>query len=106
LNLRCRLTGEGIKPPNGAAIKSCGTERFGKGNLRDYQVWIKELNESEPLMRSREVVPPVKSDGVCDGVISLAATCLLAKRQASYKRQDLYVGLITELGNLQRNGRQ
>ena len=35
--------------------------------------------------------------------MSLAGTCLLAKRQASYKRQELYLGLITELGNLHYN---
>jgi len=30
LNLRCRLTGGGIKPPKGAVVKSHGTERLGK----------------------------------------------------------------------------
>ena len=30
LNHRCRLTGEGIKPPKGAVIKSHGAERLGK----------------------------------------------------------------------------
>jgi len=32
-------------------INSCGTERLGKGSPRDYQVRIRELNESEPLKR-------------------------------------------------------
>ncbi len=31
---RCRLTGEGIKPPEGAAMNSCGAERSGKVTLR------------------------------------------------------------------------
>jgi hypothetical protein len=39
-------------------INSFGTERLGKGSPRDYQVGIKELNESEPLMRCREVGTP------------------------------------------------
>jgi len=30
LKPRCHLTGGGIKPPNGAAVKSGGTERLGK----------------------------------------------------------------------------
>jgi|GEM_PF-3072729 len=33
-------------------------------------------------------------------VISITATCLLVIRLASYKGQELYSGLITELGNL------
>ena len=44
--------------------------------------------------------PSVKSYGVCYGVISLAETCLLAKRQTSFRGQDLYLGSVTELGNL------
>jgi len=32
LDHRCHLTGGGIKPPNGAAVKSGGTERLGKVN--------------------------------------------------------------------------
>jgi len=59
LNHRCHLAGEGIKPPNGAVVKSHGAERFGKDKPRAYQVWIKELNESEPLMRCREVGHPL-----------------------------------------------
>lgn len=30
LNHRCHLTGEGIKPPEGAVVKSYGAERSGK----------------------------------------------------------------------------
>jgi hypothetical protein len=32
MTLRCHLTGGGIKPPNGALVKSHGTERLGKDN--------------------------------------------------------------------------
>jgi hypothetical protein len=53
--LWCRLAGGGSKPPNGAAINSCGTERLGNDIPRVYQVWIKELNKREPLKRRREV---------------------------------------------------
>ena len=35
--------------------------------------------------------------------MSIAETCLLAVRQASFRRQELYPGLITELGNLTCN---
>ena len=101
LNHRCRLTGEGIKPPNGAVVKSYGAERFGKGNPRGYQVWIKELNESKPLMRCREVGHNLsKATEYVTERISLTVTCLLVKRQASFRRQELYPGFITELGNL------
>ena len=51
---RSRLTGEGFKPPKGALAKSHGAERLGKVHPRDVQVWIMEMNESEPLMRCRE----------------------------------------------------
>ena len=51
---RSRLAGEGFKPPKGALVKSQGTERLGKVHPRGAQVWIKEMNESEPLMRCRE----------------------------------------------------
>ncbi|MDT0678316.1 hypothetical protein [Autumnicola musiva] len=52
---QCRLLGEGIKPPKGALVKSHGIERLGNGQSRIGQVWIKEMNKSEPLMRCREV---------------------------------------------------
>jgi hypothetical protein len=35
-------------------VKSHGAERLGKGKPRVYQVWIKEMNESESLKRCRE----------------------------------------------------
>jgi len=51
---RSRLAGEGFKPSKGALVKSQGTERLGKVHSRGVQVWVKEMNESEPLMRCRE----------------------------------------------------
>ena len=54
MHLAVSTKGEGIKPPKGAVVKSYGTERLGKDKPRVYQVWIKEMNESEPLMRCRE----------------------------------------------------
>jgi len=36
-------------------VKSHGAERSGKGCPRGSQVWIKEMNENEPLMKCREV---------------------------------------------------
>lgn len=50
-----RCTGNGFKPPKGALVKSHGIDRLGKGSPRGYQVGIKEMNESEPLKRCREV---------------------------------------------------
>jgi len=55
---------------------------------------------------SRIGLPPVKSYEVWDGVISLAETCLLAKRQASFRWQELYPGSIMELENLHGYARQ
>jgi len=54
LTHRGRSTGEGFKPPKGAVVKSHGAERLGKGRPRVYQVFIKEMNESEPLMKCRK----------------------------------------------------
>jgi len=54
--------------------------------------------------RGVEKLPqPVKSYEVWYGVISLAVACLPAKRQASYRGQELYSGSFTELGNLHGN---
>ncbi len=40
-----------------------------------------------------------------DAVISAEDTCLLSIRLASFRRHDLYLGLITELGNLSCNAK-
>ena len=45
----------------------------------------------------------VKSWRVSYTVMSTAGTCLLAVRQASFRRHDLYPGLIMEPGNLSCN---
>lgn len=50
--LRNRHTGAGFKPPLGAAVKSCGIERKGKGWYIS-QVCAMELNESEQPMQRR-----------------------------------------------------
>jgi len=55
---------------------------------------------------SRIGLPSVKSYEVWDGVISLAETCLLAKRQAAFRWQELYPGSIMELKNLHGYARQ
>jgi hypothetical protein len=47
----------------------------------------------------------VKSCRVSYAVISTVETCLLAVRQTSFRRHDLYPGLITELGNLSCNAK-
>jgi hypothetical protein len=52
---RCRLIGEGIKPPKGAVVKSNGIERLGNYQSRIGQVRIREMNKLEPLPRCREV---------------------------------------------------
>jgi hypothetical protein len=55
-------------------------------------------------MKGREVGISCQKLRLYDGVISLAETCLLAKRSrctsGSYKGQELYLGLIAELENL------
>jgi len=40
---------------------------------------------------------------VLNPTLSLEVTCLLSIRLASFRRHDLYPGLITELGNLSCN---
>ena len=51
-------------------------------------------------MKGREVGISCQKLRLYDGVISLAETYLLAKRQASCKGQELYLGSIVELENL------
>jgi len=38
--------------------------------------------------------------------ISITGACILVMRQASYRQQDLYPGLITELGKLHNNAKK
>ena len=40
-----------------------------------------------------------------DAVISMEEACLLAIRQASFRRHELYSGSVTELGNLDIDAR-
>jgi hypothetical protein len=56
------------------------------------------MNASEPPVRCRENVLPVKTAVLLLRRISVAETCLPAAWQASYRGHDFYSGLITELG--------
>ena len=47
----------------------------------------------------------VKSCRGMNAVMSTAGTCLLAVKQASFRRHELYLGSITELGNLHCNAK-
>lgn len=50
---RIRLAGADFKPPGAAAFKRCGGERPRKSLLKERQVRIKKMSESEPLMMHR-----------------------------------------------------
>jgi hypothetical protein len=60
---RVALQGGDSKPPQAAAVKSCGGERWGKGEARPRQVRHKETNGSEPLMTCRKSTDDVKTRG-------------------------------------------
>ena len=72
---------------------------------------IKELNESEPLMRCREVAntqsKATKYDTELKVMLAITLiteiTYLFSVRLASFRWQDLYLGLFTELGKLHTN---
>ena len=65
------------------------------------------MNESEPSMRCREVGTTCqKLRSMKRSETSITETCLLVMRQASYRRQDFYLGLITELGKLYSNAKE
>lgn len=57
---RSRLAGGGCKPPYAALVKSYGRKRYGKGNLI-CQVWIMEMNASEPLHKCRKGIDGIKT---------------------------------------------
>jgi hypothetical protein len=61
--LQSRPAGGGSKPPQAAAVKSCGGERWGKGEARPRQVRHKETNGSEPLMTCRKSKDDVETRG-------------------------------------------
>ncbi len=61
--LRSRPAGGGSKPPQAAVVKSHGGERWGKGSARQNQVYVKEANTSEPLIKCRKRRDVVKTRG-------------------------------------------
>ena len=52
LTHRSLLSEAGFKPPQAAGVKSIGSERWGKDNPRDYQVWYREASESESMFKA------------------------------------------------------
>jgi len=74
-------------------------------------VQIKELNESELLKRCREVAntqsKATKYDTELKVMLSITLiteiTYLFSVRLASFRWQELYLGLVTELGKLHTN---
>ena len=86
---------EVCKPPKGAVFKRYGTERSGKGSVKD-QVSVKKLNASEPLKKCRKRILVVKTVVF----IAMKDNC---KRKTVYwlqptgiKRQELYTGFYTK----------
>ena len=72
---------------------------MGKRLGRTSQVSIEKMDESEPLMKHRENELSVRTHTVYfDRGISIAATCLLAIRQALLRRHEVYTGLSMEQG--------
>ena len=78
------------------------TEQFGKRRTIVRQVWIREINANESLMMCRECdTRVVKTIGNLRSIgLSIAETCLLAMRQPAYRRDEPYLGLYMEHGNL------
>ena len=69
------------------------------------------MNASEPLMRCREVANPqskaTKYDTELKVIVAILLiteiTYLFSERLASFRWQDFYLGLFTELGKLHTN---
>ena len=53
---RRRSSGGAYKPPTGAVIKSHGAERVRKRLTKISQVRSRKMNESEPLMKHRNLL--------------------------------------------------
>jgi hypothetical protein len=53
--LRRRPVGGGVKPPRAALAEDRRGERRGKGSVRAVRCGTRKTNESEPLMKCREV---------------------------------------------------
>ncbi len=84
----------------------CG-ERQGKGLARGDQVWIKEVNESEPLYEMSKNHCLQHQNWGDDRLtrMSIAGTCLQAMRCSAYRRHDFYSGYHTEHGKLDTDGK-
>jgi len=115
--VRCCIRDEG--GPFGAGVQAqasnrrkllpsndSGGERYGKGVRKSRQVWVRETNASEPLMRPRNR----STDGIKTGAPplsgkSMAETWLLAVRCPGYRWRDSSSGSGMELENLSGGGK-
>jgi hypothetical protein len=98
--LRSRPAGGGCKPPQGAAVKSRGAERCGKGAPRARQVRAEKANASEPLMTCRNAIDDIETEGRSGLGTSLAGACRLARRCPAWRWRELGSGSGVERGNL------
>jgi hypothetical protein len=64
------------------------------------QVWVKETNESEPLMKYRNALDVIKTKGTTYLGINATETCLLVAWCPVLRWRELYSGFHAELGKL------
>lgn len=101
LALRSLLAGAGFKPANAAVSKRHGGERLVK-RLPERESGVYQEDERKRTVEDPSLEVKVLSKPGRLGVpgISLAATCLLARRQPVYRRHEPDAGAGTEHGNL------
>jgi hypothetical protein len=101
LALRSLLAGAGFKPANAAVFKRHGGERLVKRLPKResgvYQEDERKRTVDDPSLEVKALSKP-RELGILG--ISLAATCLLARRQPVYRRHEPDTGAGTEHGNL------
>jgi hypothetical protein len=83
--LRSRFAGADFKPPSAALVKSQRGERDGKGVRKMRQVGVRETNASEPLMKCRNGIDEIKTEGIRYLGMNLGATCSPAQMISGIK---------------------
>jgi len=98
--LRDRPAGGGLKPPQGASVKSRGAERCGKGGQRSVRWEPRRRAEANHSVTRRKRIDDIETgESRCPGT-SLAGACRLARRCPALRWRELGSGSGAERGNL------
>ena len=104
--LAAALQGEAANHRKVRRLRAVRAERCGEGEPSARQVGARKASESDPLMKCRKHRPVTSKPGVhLSPGMSLAGTCLLARRCPARRWREPGSGVHSELGNLSLRNR-